>query len=78
MFATACMCSNADQAVSVQQCSTPLVVLDDLPVILVEKQHLVVLNSLPIIGKIVVLDGLLVIGLRSHYLQDFLLKSGVN
>ena len=50
MFATACMCSNADQAVSVQQCSTPLVVLDYLPVILVEKQHLVVLNSL-IIGN---------------------------
>ena len=41
MFATACMCSIADQAVSV---------LDDLSVILVEKQHLVVLNSL-IIGN---------------------------
>ena len=50
MFATACMCSNADQAVFVQQCGTPLVVLDYLPVILVEKQHLVVLSSL-IIGN---------------------------
>ena len=38
----------------------------------------VVLNSLPIIEKIVVLNGLLVIGLRSHYLQDFLLTSGGN
>ena len=38
----------------------------------------VVLNSLPIIGKTVVLNGLLVIGLRSHYLQDFLLTSGGN
>ena len=38
----------------------------------------VVLNSLPIIGKIVVLNGLLVIGPRSHYLQDFLLTSGAN
>jgi len=37
-----------------------------------------VLNSLAIIGKIAVLNGLLVIGPRSHYLQDFLLTSGGN